>query len=141
MKKIVISLIMCIIFLIPSTKIVYGVDTNSWVSDAFGSAHSFITEEQKVSSNMSFLNTWLKFFSNTVKAVNYILIILLGVISIISLAITGVKYIMASSNPEKIQFVRADLHKTFKGMLIGFGAFIINGNSNTYIRYFCKGLK
>ena len=125
MKKIVISLIMCIIFLIPSTKIVYGVDTDSWVSDSFHSAKSFIEEKQTVSKKMSFLNDFLKFISNTVKAINYVLIILLGAISIISLAITGVRYIMASGNPEKLQSAKANLHTVFKGMLIGFGAFII----------------
>ena len=128
MKKIIVSLLVMLLFTSMTTKVVYGsdkIDSTTWVEKAFKSAHDFLLEEPTVENNMSFLNKFLNFFKEIVKAVNYILLVLLGLLSIISLAITGVKYIMSSDNPNKLEGARAQLHQVFKGMLFGFGAFII----------------
>lgn len=124
MKKIVIPILAIIIFLAMSTNTVYA-DANTWVQDAFNATRSFINETPRVSDRLSFLNNLLNFFTKLVRTVNYILLVTLGALSIISLAITGVRYITALNNPTRLQNARNNLHTVFLGMCIGFGAFII----------------
>ncbi len=124
MKKIVIPILVIIIFLSTSNSIVYA-DANTWVQDAFDATHSFINEKPKLSDRMSFLNSFLNFFRKLIRTINYILLVILGALSIISLSITGIRYIIALNNPNRLQNARNNLHTVFLGMFIGFGAFII----------------
>ncbi len=125
MKKIIIPILTIIIFLTTLTNNVYAANADTWVQNAFDATDKFIHETPQVSDRMSFLNNMLDFFTRLVKTVNYILLVTLGALSIVSLAITGVRYITAMNNPTRLQDARNNLHTVFIGMFIGFGAFII----------------
>ena len=134
MKKIVIAMIINLIFFTASTQFTYAIDSSSWIKDSFNATDSFINENATVPSGFGFINNLLDFFTNTIKAINYVLIVLLGVISIISISVTGVKYIMAADNPAKKGEARDRLHTVFKGMAFGFGAFFIWNISMAIVR-------
>ena len=53
-----------------------------------------------------------------------LLVVLFG-LSAVSLSITGVRYIMSGSSPGQRKIAKDNLKKAFKGMAIGFGAYVI----------------
>lgn len=135
MKKIVISFIVVMIFFINSNSIVYG-DNNissdsekatisqNWVSDAFQAAHDFINEPT-TDDKWGIIDSLLKNFKNIVKGINIILLVLLSSLSVISLAVIGVRYIMSGASPDQRKVATQSLHTVFIGMVYGFGAYVI----------------
>ena len=124
MRKIVFSIIMMIIFVISSTQFVYAVpQEKTWVQDAFGDVQSFFGET--VEDKTGIASPILNFFSNIIKGINIVLLVVLFGLSAISLSITGVRYIISGSSPGERKVAKDNLKKAFKGMAIGFGAYVI----------------
>lgn len=124
MKKIIFSIIMMIIFVISSTQFVYAVpEEKTWVQDAFGDVQSFFGET--VEDKTGIASPILNFFSNIIKGINMVLLVVLIGLSVISLSITGVRYIISGSSPGERRIAQENLKKAFKGMAIGFGAYVI----------------
>ena len=128
-KEIFLSIIFfMIIVLIPNThtyaKNTASTSQDTWVQDAFSAAGGFLKEDVKDPTG-GHLSKGLQIFTNIVKGINTVLIVALFAISAISLAIDGIKYIMAGGSPEKVGKAKSDLVITFKGMAIGFGAYTI----------------
>lgn len=96
----------------------------SWVTDAFKAAKSFLSESE-VEDELGVLEPWMLVFSDIVKAINRVFIIILAGLSIISLSIVGIRYIMSSYKPTEKGKAQQDMHLVFKGMFYGFGAFAI----------------
>lgn len=96
----------------------------SWISDAFQAASEFF-HDSEVTDELGMLEPWMIVFSDIVRAVNRVLIIALAGLSIISLAVVGIRYIMSAYQPSQKEKAKEDLHTVFKGMCYGFGAFTI----------------
>lgn len=96
----------------------------SWVSDAFQATKSFFSDSE-VTDELGMLEPWMIIFSDIVKAVNRVFIVALAGLSIISLAVVGIRYIMSAYQPDQKNKAKEDLHTVFKGMCYGFGAFTI----------------
>lgn len=122
-KKIMISIIIVtIFFLINFNKTVYAADT--WVQDAFDAANSFL-KDTEVEDDLGIFETLLIQFKNIIKGVNIVLLVLLAGLSIIALAVVGIKYIMAGGSPHQKEEAKKSLHTVFIGMIYGFGAYVI----------------
>ena len=100
------------------------VDEYSWVSEAFNATKNFFTDSEVV-DEIGVLEPWMIIFTDIVRAVNRVLTILLAGLSIISLSIVGVRYIMSAYKPSAKDQAKKDLHLVFTGMFYGFGAFAI----------------
>ena len=74
-----------------------------------------------------------------VKAINKVLIVVLAGISAISLAIVGIRYITSVANARQQEKAKNDLHKTFRGMAYGFGAFFIWQIAMSVVRLIIEG--
>lgn len=122
MKKIIISIIIVMIFFINSNSIVYGA-SDTWVSEAFQAAHDFINEP--TTDDLGIIDPLLKNFKNIVKGINITLLVLLSSLSVISLAVIGVRYIMSGASPHQREIAKQSLHTVFIGMVYGFGAYTI----------------
>lgn len=101
-------------------------ENDGWISNALSKAKEFlnggIDTSSKIGQNVdSVLNT----VRNIIRGVNNILLVLLAGLSAISLSVVGIRYIMAGASPEQKRIAMENLHTVFRGMLIGFGAFII----------------
>lgn len=99
------------------------VDSTSWITDAFSATRNFFSDE--VTDDLGFVEPWMVVFSDIVRAINRVLIILLAGLSIISLTIVGIKYIMSPYQAARKEEAKQSLHTVFKGMGYGFGAFAI----------------
>lgn len=141
MKKIICSVLIIMIFLVNSTQMVYAASKKSstkkstktttstssstWVQDAFTAANSFFHEDVNNDVAVSIGKPILKQFKNIVRGINSVLLVLLGALSAISISITGVRYMMSPALPEEREKAKHNLKTAFKGMAIGFGAFLI----------------
>lgn len=111
--------------------------SDSWLQDAFSAAGDFLTKEDLTTTDIhigdstgddgspGIIETMLATFRTIVKALNTILLVVLAGLSIISLAITGIRYIMSQGLAEKQVVAKENLHTVFRGMFFGFGAFFI----------------
>lgn len=125
MKKIVVSMIIMIMFLINSTQFVYAANKQNgdWVQNAFSAARGFFDEKPK--DELGIVNPIFKTFKRIVKTVNVVLMAALMGLSIIALSITGVRYIASGASPQQKEIAKQSLHTIFIGMAIGFGAYAI----------------
>ena len=98
--------------------------STSWVSDAFSATRDFFSEGE-VTDKIGVFEPWMVVFSDIVRAVNRVLTVLLAGLSIISLTIVGIKYLMTPYDSKKKSEAKESLHTVFHGMLYGFGAFAI----------------
>lgn len=127
-KKISIITMITIMLLVTLQPVVYGTDDDeTWIRDAFRAVNSFLTED------ISSLNTFgagdrlIDFFTTIIKWVNTILVVTLFSLSAIALSYNGVKYILASDNPNELSNVKKNFRTIFTGMAYGFGAWTIWG--------------
>ena len=126
MKKIT-MFFLAIMIIVGSQSFTYADDGGAssenanWVKDAVSATDSFLKEKTVDTIGISKV---FSLFQSLVKGVNRILIVLLAGISIIALAVTGIKYI-AESNPTAKGEAKKSLKTIFIGMIIGFGAFTI----------------
>ncbi len=96
---------------------------DDWISDAFKAVKSFFNEDVK--DDLGIVATPLDLFRNIVKAINRVLLVFLAGISVISLSIVGIRYLMSTNDAKQKGKAKEALHTTFKGMAFGFGAFFI----------------
>lgn len=96
---------------------------DDWISDAFNAVKSFFNEDVK--DDLGIVATPLDLFRNIVKAINRVLLVFLAGISVISLSIVGIRYLMSTNDARQKGKALGALHTTFKGMAFGFGAFFI----------------
>lgn len=106
-----------------SETITDSIDSTSWITDAFSATRNFFSDE--VTDDLGFVEPWMVVFSDIVRAINRVLIILLAGLSIISLTIVGIKYIMSPYQASRKEEAKKSLHTVFSGMVYGFGAFAI----------------
>lgn len=118
-------IVFCVIFLLSLTQMTYvrAASGGQWVTDAFSAAKSFINEKPK--AQWDWESKGFNTLKDIVKAVNRVLITLLAGLSMLSLTIIGVRYILAGASPEQQQIAKKNLGTLFMGMVYGFGAFII----------------
>lgn len=126
MKKIISFFVITIMIIINCNSLVLAaegdnIDSN-WVGDAFKATGSFLNEETKDTIGISPI---FETFQGIVKGINRILIIALAGISIISLSITGVRYIASGASPHQREAAHQSLRTAFIGMAFGFGAYVI----------------
>ena len=106
---------------------------DDWLEAAFEAAGKFLTQEELTDTdihlngeeNPGIIETILEKFKEIVKALNKILLVVLAGLSTISLAITGVRYILSQGDANRQVVAKNNLHTAFKGMFFGFGAFLI----------------
>ena len=105
---------------------------SDWLEEAFGAAGKFLTQEELTDTDIyingsktGIIETILSKFKTIVKALNKILLVVLAGLSTISLAITGIRYILSQGDAAKQVVAKNNLHTAFKGMFFGFGAFLI----------------
>ncbi len=103
---------------------------DTWVQDAFSAAAGFLNEDisetdDPANNGLGIVTPILKTFKGIVKSINTILLVLLAALSTLSLSITGIRYIVCKANPAQEKTARENLHTAFRGMLFGFGAYII----------------
>jgi len=127
-KRIFILIAITLSLLVILQPVVYGAnDDGTWIRDAFRAVYSFLTED------ISSLNTFgagdrlIDFFTTIIKWVNTILVVTLFSISAIALSYNGVKYILASDNPNELSNVKKNFRTILTGMAYGFGAWTIWG--------------
>ena len=99
-------------------------EATSWISEAFAAVRNFFADTE-VTDDLGMLNPWMLVFGDIVRGINRILIVALAGLSIISLSIVGIRYIISTYDPKAKGRAKKDLHIVFKGMFIGFGAFAI----------------
>lgn len=126
MKKIISFFVITIMIIINCNSLVLAtegdnIDSN-WVGDAFKATGIFLNEETKDTIGISPI---FETFQGIVKGINRILIIALAGISIISLSITGVRYIASGASPNQREVAHQSLRTAFIGMAFGFGAYVI----------------
>lgn len=122
MKKIVITFITVIFIVALQSSFTYAASSDSWVKDAFSATSTFLNENPTDTIGIS---KPFKLFKNLIKAINKVLLVALAGMSIIALSITGIKYILSSSSPDRQGEAKKSLKTIFIGMIIGFGAFTI----------------
>lgn len=122
MKKIVITFITVIFIVALQSSFTYAASSDSWVKDAFSATSTFLNENTTDTIGIS---KPFKLFKNLIKAINKVLLVALAGMSIIALSITGIKYILSSSSPDRQGEAKKSLKTIFIGMIIGFGAFTI----------------
>lgn len=122
MKKIVITFITVIFIVALQSSFTYAASNDSWVKDAFSATSTFLNEETTDTIGIS---KPFKLFKDLIKAINKVLLVALAGMSIIALSITGIKYILSSSSPDRQGEAKKSLKTIFIGMIIGFGAFTI----------------
>lgn len=138
-KKIMTSFIVIIMFFTCSMPTVVRAadgDDGSWVGNAFQAAYDFLNGtngDLEIEEN-SIAYKLLTFFTNIVNGINKILIVLLAGLSIISLSIVGVRYILSGAMPKQREDAKHQLHTVFLGMAYGFGAFMIWNIAMSIIR-------
>ena len=120
MKKIKI-LFITILIIICSQSFSYA-DNTTWVKDAFQASDTFLKENTVDTIGISKVFT---LFKDMIKAANKVLTVGLAGLTIIALAVTGIKYILSGANPEAQGDAKKSLKTIFIGMVIGFGAFTI----------------
>ena len=123
MKKIVITFITVIFIVALQSSFTYAASSDSWVKDAFSATSTFLNENTTDTIGIS---KPFKLFKNLIKAINKVLLVALAGMSIIALSITGIKYILSSSSPDRQGEAKKSLKTIFIGMIIGFGAFTIS---------------
>ena len=124
MKKIVIFLII-VISIFTSQSFTYAAESkenDNWVSDAFSATGKFLNE---TSEDTIGIKKPFELFTNIIKAVNRILIVVLAGLSMIALSVTGIRYILGGNNATQQSNAKSSLKSIFIGMAIGFGAFTI----------------
>ena len=121
-----------VIFTILSNTYVYAdeVTESNWVKKAFNAAYSFLKEDVNVDSSSAsgpekMVGSALKIFKDVIKAINIVLLVALFAISVVSISIVGIRYMMFGDNAKAVERAKSDLHTTFIGMAYGFGAFLI----------------
>lgn len=157
MKKIIISVIVIIIFLINSTQCIYAAspeekgkekttsgettasNDGDWVGEAFSAASSFLNNST-VTDELGIVSPIFEKFKSIVKAINVVLMVLLMGLSIIALSVTGVRYITSGASPEQKEIAKKSLHTIFIGMAIGFGAYVIWRIAMSLIEIFIEAL-
>ena len=122
MKKIVITFITVIFIVALQSSFTYAASSDSWVKDAFSATSRFLNENATDTIGIS---KPFKLFKDLIKAINKVLLVALAGMSIIALSITGIKYILSSSSPDRQGEAKKSLKTIFIGMIIGFGAFTI----------------
>lgn len=122
MKKIVITFITVIFIVALQSSFTYAASSDSWVKDAFSATSRFLNENATDTIGIS---KPFELFKNLIKAINKVLLVALAGMSIIALSITGIKYILSSSSPDRQGEAKKSLKTIFIGMIIGFGAFTI----------------
>ena len=126
LKKNIISIITIItVLMINLNQVVYASDNSRvWVQKAFDEANSFLTDDS-VEDDLGIFGNLLGEFTNIIQGINVVLLVLLAGLSAISLAVVGVKYIMAGDSPHNKENAKKSLHTVFIGMVYGFGAYVI----------------
>lgn len=96
---------------------------STWISDAFAATKSFLSES---STEIPVKGESLLYKAKmTIRGINRILWVLLGSISAISLSIVGIRYMLGINDPEQRSTAKDSLHKTIRGMVLGFSAMLI----------------
>ncbi len=123
MKKIIVSLIVIIMFSVNTNSLVYATD-GDWVSEAFSAAHKFLNNAN-ITDDTGIISPFFDQFKSIVKGINRILLVLLAGLSMISLSLIGVRYMLSGASPQQKEEAKRNLHTVFIGMAIGFGAYAI----------------
>lgn len=122
MKKVFISVLIIIFFILNTTSIVNAA-ASTWVKDAFSSTKSFLNQTS-VEEKLGFENDIFTFIKEMIKSINVILLIILGAVSTIAISVTGIKFILAAGPGQKAD-AQKSLKTAFIGMCFGFGAYAI----------------
>ena len=123
MKKIVITFITVIFIVALQSSFTYAASSDSWVKDAFSATSTFLNENPTDTIGIS---KPFKLFKNLIKAINKVLLVALAGMSIIALSITGIKYILSSSSPDRQGEAKKSLKTIFIGMTMSLCLFIIS---------------
>ena len=124
MKKIVFSIFIIITLILNFNQPVsIGANDTSFVSEAFKATDEFFNE--KVEDDDGRITDVFNLIKKIIKAINRVLIIVLGALSMISLAMIGIKYIMSSTTAGRLSEAKKQLKTVVIGMAFGFGAYTI----------------
>lgn len=124
MKKIVFSIFIIITLILGFNQpISFGKDDTSFVSEAFEATENFLKED--VEDKDGRITDVFNLIKKIIKAINRLLIIVLGALSMISLTIIGIKYIMSSTTAGRLSEAKKELKTVVIGMAFGFGAYTI----------------
>ena len=97
----------------------------NWVKDALNKAKEFLNGNIEETDSDKIVTPVLETVRSIIRGVNNILLVLLATLSAISLSVVGIRYIASGATPIQKRIAIDSLHTVFKGMFIGFGAFII----------------
>lgn len=102
------------------------VNDSNWISKALSAAKNFLLGEIDTSTSTGEnVNKVLVTARQIIRGINNVLLVLLGGLSAVSLSVVGIRYIASGALPEQKRVAIESLHTVFKGMAIGFGAFLI----------------
>lgn len=107
-------------------------EESTWISDAFAAAKSFLSEtstEIPEEGELLLYNAKM-----IIRGINRILWVLLGSISAISLSIVGIRYMLGINDPQQRSTAKDSLHKTIRGMALGFSAMLIFNIVMSFVR-------